>query len=229
MKLFDRIIIILVILSLVYLFLQILYAYRVSAQTSSTTALQGSFTHLQYESSGIISPTYSNAPVSLVDGYTSIYAYSTGLSTPLPSPKPQIKYGAFKSYMDYRTITDSTSKQYELQSRSRTGKHGIRTIDGRYAIAIGTGWRIDVGTKVVVELDNGKLLECIVADIKDDAHTDSINKTRETYTSDGKLIRNAVEFVVCEQSLSDIAKLMGDISYADEAFEGEVVDVREDI
>ena len=41
-----------------------------------------------------------------------------------------------KSYMDYRTITSMSSRQYKLQAASGyTGNHGLRMVNGRYCIA----------------------------------------------------------------------------------------------
>lgn len=198
-------------------------------ETSTLSHLEASYSDIEYKGNESILPTNSNENTDVTDVLmlTSIQQIESHTIEPIQTPKPLKTYGSFKSYMDYRTITDRTSNQYQLQSRARTGKYGIRMIDGRYSIAIGTGWGIDVGSHVVVELDNGTQLNCIVSDIKDDRHTDNENKVRETYDkTDGRLLRNSVEFIVCKQSMDETAKVMGDISYADDIFVGEVVDVR---
>lgn len=79
----------------------------------------------------------------------------------------------FKSYMDYRTITDTSSAQYSLQQRAYTDWNtGIRVVDGRYCIALGSYYTTVIGTYVDVILENGTVIPCILADCKDDAHTD---------------------------------------------------------
>lgn len=45
---------------------------------------------------------------------------------------------SFKSYMDYRTITSTTSDQYALQKQAYTDEFGLRKVGGFYCIALGT-------------------------------------------------------------------------------------------
>ena len=44
----------------------------------------------------------------------------------------------FKSYMSYKTITNKTSKQYNLQQKAHTGDYGIRMVSDRYCVVLGT-------------------------------------------------------------------------------------------
>ena len=46
-----------------------------------------------------------------------------------------------KTYMSYKTITDKTSRQYELQTIAYTDEYGFRKIGDRYLVAIGTRHR----------------------------------------------------------------------------------------
>ena len=46
-------------------------------------------------------------------------------SLPLPDVNTE-----FKTYMDYRTITDTSSAQYDLQQHAYTDSQGIRRVDG---------------------------------------------------------------------------------------------------
>lgn len=112
-------------------------------------------------------------------------------------------WGQFKSFMDYRKITSVNSKQYKLQyglspfatPKAQTDPNtGVRTIDGDYCIAIGSGWGYEIGTKVLVTLKSGKTFNAIVADAKSNIHTELDNKTCK---SNGSVI----EFIVDQNKL----------------------------
>lgn len=130
------------------------------------------------------------------------------------------EYGSFKAYMDYGTISDSSTVQWRLQQSSQTDSHGIRTLDDRYMIAIGTGWSFEVGEIISVSLDSGVTLPCIVGDIKQDKHTDNSNR----FTKVGDKT-NVIEFIVEVDSLSAKSKEMGDISYSNAVFQGNVLNI----
>lgn len=134
-------------------------------------------------------------------------------------PVPKID-SSFKTYMDYRAITDRSSKQYQLQESSSTHCNGIRVHkSGRYVIAIGTYYAEEVGKKLDITLDNGYTFHAIVGDIKQEKHTDPTNK----YVP----INNSVlEFVVQTEELPKIATKMGDVSYVDENLQGKVVKIK---
>lgn len=113
----------------------------------------------------------------------------------------------FKSYMDYRCITSTTSKQYQLQhSTAYTGNYGIRQIDGRYCVAIGSHFTTEIGVYFDLILENGFVIPCVLADAKADKDTDNNNIVTE---HNGCLS----EFIVDTDSLFIEAKRMGDISY----------------
>ena len=95
----------------------------------------------------------------------------------------------FKAFMDYRTITSVNSKQYKLQENCVTNEDGVRLYDGRYTVAIGTGFDADVGTHIDVHLSTGKTLKCVVGDIKRNRDTDATNMQ---VSHNG----NIVEFIV---------------------------------
>gem|GEM_PF-3666411 len=125
----------------------------------------------------------------------------------------------FKAYMDFRKITNTSSLQYQIQSESYTDRNGLRyvkTEDGkRYEVAVGTGYKVNVGDFVDVRLDDGAILHCVVADIKQDCDTDWSHK----YAKDGSLL----EFIVDATKLSDRARKLGDISAAGKKFDGSPV------
>lgn len=77
----------------------------------------------------------------------------------------------FKSFMDYEKITDETSIQYAVQQECITGANGIRQINGRYCIAIGTFFGANVGQVIDITLENGTVIPAVVGDIKADKDT----------------------------------------------------------
>lgn len=122
----------------------------------------------------------------------------------------------FKSYMSYKAITSKSSSQYELQNLYvYTGEFGIRQVDGRFCVAIGTFSNAKVGTYIDLILENETVIPCIVADFKDETHTDSTNMLT--------LHNGCVsEFLVDEESLYSTVKQMGDVSYCKEEWRSPV-------
>lgn len=111
----------------------------------------------------------------------------------------------------------STSAQYRLQQNAYTGKCGIRMVGERYCIAVGSGFCSKIGTKLDVTLENGKVLKCVMADMKSDRHTDS---THRYHVSDGSY----VEFVVDRNVIHPMARKMGNFNYAP-GFKGKVIKI----
>lgn len=126
----------------------------------------------------------------------------------------------FKSYMDYRTITATSTRQYQLQNRyAETGDYGIRMVNGRYCIALGSYFTDDVGQYVDLILENGTVIPCVLADQKADAHTDSNNIVT---VHSGCMS----EFVVDSNSLNNCAKKYGNISMCCDEWNSRVVKVK---
>ena len=127
------------------------------------------------------------------------------------------KNSSRKTYMDYRKITDTSSKQYELQQNKDcyTTDTGLRKVNEYYCIAVGTHYSNNIGDKLIVYMENGESFKAIVADIKDDKHTDETNRQHK---KDGSVI----EFVVDTRKLPELVRKMGDISYMNETFKGEI-------
>lgn len=124
---------------------------------------------------------------------------------------------SFKSYMEYRTITARSTNQWKLRGMCNTSERGFRMYNGRYVIAIGTGYNAPAGTYVDVVLSSGKVLNCIVGDIKDDMDTDSSNK---------QCIHNnsVVEFLSDYWTMTDTTMNMGTVGILD-GFEGDVQEI----
>lgn len=118
----------------------------------------------------------------------------------------------FKAYMDYRTITSPSSKQYAMQQEAYTDPEtGIRMYDGCYMVALGTFYAQQAGERFHITLTSGIEFDAITGDIKADIHTDEMHQHRNG---------NIVEFVVDTKTISKTCKVMGDMSYA--GFEGQV-------
>lgn len=109
-----------------------------------------------------------------------------------------------KTYMDYRTITNKKSKQWALQEKATTNEDGLRMLDGKYLVAMGTFYSDHVGRMYQIILENGTTFDVIIGDIKDDKDTDANNQHK-----DG----NVVEFIVDRSKMPRDSKLMGDVSY----------------
>lgn len=122
---------------------------------------------------------------------------------------------SFKSYMDADTITCEETDQYVQKNNYKLDKKtGIWTVNGRYCIAVGSYYTQKIGTYLDVKMSNGNVIECILAECKDDADTDDTNRQNPN----GSII----EFVVNESSLNKMVVKMGNCSYAKEEFKGEI-------
>lgn len=125
----------------------------------------------------------------------------------------------FKSYMDYRAITNKSSQQFQLQKLyANTGNYGIRVVEDRYCIAVGTHFSASIGQYLDLILENGTVIPCVLADVKADIHTDSNN----IITLHNGCVS---EFVVDTSSLHNTAKRMGDVSYCCEEWNSPVVEI----
>ena len=128
---------------------------------------------------------------------------------------------SFKSYMDYRCITNKKSKQYEIQKNAQTDADGLRYCGGYYIVALGTFYG-KVGTRVRITLDTGVQFYAIIGDNKAICDTDSSNR----YYPMANNRKNVVEFIVDTSVLDGKAKKMGDISYIDgDEFRGNVTKI----
>ncbi|MGN0667226.1 MAG: hypothetical protein ACI4KF_11965 [Huintestinicola sp.] len=126
----------------------------------------------------------------------------------------------FKTYMDYRTITDKSSVQYRLQQEAYTDSMGIRRIDGDVCVALGTAYAEECGRRFEITLDTGEKFTAITADIKADSHTDPTNRYVELWEGSGDM----VEFVVDTEKLDKHVRLMGSIGEY-EQYSGNVVSI----
>lgn len=118
---------------------------------------------------------------------------------------PEEADGKFKTYMDYRRITDKTSKQWELQQRAWTEERGFRKIGEHFLVAVGTFYADEVGKELLIEFEDEQQIKAIVGDIKQDKHTDPTNR----YVP---VNGNIVEFIVDVEKLDPEVIRRGDVS-----------------
>lgn len=118
---------------------------------------------------------------------------------------------SFKAYMDYRTITDTTTEQWKLQQQSWTDWQGLRRFNTDYCVAMGTGYAEEVGDRFQITLDTGSVFTVIVADIKSDTHTD---RTCRFTKVKGNMV-NVLEFIVDENALSNEVLTLGTVGHYD--------------
>lgn len=127
---------------------------------------------------------------------------------------------SMKTYMDYRKITDKSSKQYKLQQRDDvyTDSEGFRKIEDSFLVAVGSYYG-SVGDELQIELSNGTVFKAIIGDVKADIHTDSTNRQH-------KIDHSVVEFIVDTSKLPIMIKKMGDCSYSDKYnLKGDIVNI----
>lgn len=132
---------------------------------------------------------------------------------------------SFKTYMDYRCITDKTSAQYMLQMEAHTDDMGLRKYEDHYIVAMGTYYSDNVGDTFRITLDNDISFNVIIGDIKADCHTDSKNMYSPVYDEDGNFISaNVIEFIVDTKKLDRSVKKLGTIEAYDD-FKGNIVKI----
>ena len=111
-------------------------------------------------------------------------------------------------YMDFRTLTDTTSAQYELQQYAWTDSQGFRRYGDYYMVAMGTYYGY-VGDTFRITTDRGNCYDVILGDCKGiDAL--SYDGYRSWYHVAGDYRINVIEFIVDTYCLDGYAAMMGD-------------------
>ena len=111
-----------------------------------------------------------------------------------------------KTHMRYTTITCKSSDQYKLQEKAYTDKKsGIRMVDDYYLIAVGSYYADHVGEKLIVTMESGKQIPCMVGEFKSNKHTDTTHRYHVGgydhgvyYPPDGSVIEFVVDSDVYE-------------------------------
>ena len=128
--------------------------------------------------------------------------------------------GQFKSFMDYKAITDKSTPNYNFTHENanfHVGKSGLTYYqDGENTypvVAVGSGISDKIGQLIEVTLDNqghSNTLRCVIGDQKDDGDTDPTTHT--VHKND----HSVVEFLVDYNRLKEAnptAVSMGDLTY----------------
>ena len=129
-------------------------------------------------------------------------------------------YRGFKSYEPYRAITCRSTPQWKLQQVAETDRYGLRVVDKRYCVAIGSYFGTQIGQYFDLVLKNGTVIPCIKVDEKSDRHTDD---TYHIYTVHS---RCCSEFLVDVGTLRDYIGGTGDVSDLFRKWNSPVVEVR---
>ena len=121
---------------------------------------------------------------------------------------------SFKTYMDYRCITNKNSTQYKFikawgwcDSNGFMRANGERDLgikDDYYLIALGSYYGTTIGTKYKITTDTGNVFYGVLADCKDDRHTN--NTHQYSYNND------VVEFIVDTKKLNKTVKVIGSVN-----------------
>lgn len=139
---------------------------------------------------------------------------------PVPYTSYTLSSSGFKSFMPYTAITSKNSDQYKIQHNyAYTGNYGIRQVDDRYCIAVGSAVPNRMGTYVDLILENGTVIPCILADQKADKDTCSDNLT----TAENGCVS---EFLIDSSQLVHSIKQSGNISSATPDWNSPVVEIR---
>lgn len=123
---------------------------------------------------------------------------------------PEIN-SSFKTYMDYRTITDRTSPQYNFVNTwgwadnngfmRANGESDLGITDDYYMIALGSYYGTEIGSKYRITTNTGNVFYGVLCDQKDDRHTNSTHQ----YAGNN----DVVEFIVDTRCLRSDVKRMG--------------------
>lgn len=137
------------------------------------------------------------------------------------APKQVVKYtplgvpninSSFKTWMSYKAVTNKNSQQYKfIHTYGWSDSQGFMRCAGEkelgveqdyYLIALGSFYGTTIGTKYRITLDTGKVFYGVLADCKNDKHT---NATNQYVIHNG----NIVEFLVDKTKLNRKVKVMG--------------------
>lgn len=129
-------------------------------------------------------------------------------------------YHGFKTYEPYRAITCRSSPQWKLQQWAYTDEYGLRRVDGRICVAIGSYFETQIGQYFDLILENGTVIPCIKGDEKADKHTDD---KYHIYTMHSGCCS---EFLVDAALLREYIGGAGDVSKLFAEWDSPVVEIR---
>lgn len=117
-----------------------------------------------------------------------------------------------KTYMAYTAVTSRNSAQYRLlygDSAHTDEETGLRMVDDRICIAVGTFYANRIGTKLDLVMENGNVVKCILGDVKSDRHTDP---THRFQAQDGSVAEMIVDYEYFNSTKQYPDELRGRIS-----------------
>ena len=130
--------------------------------------------------------------------------------------------GQFKSFMDYKAITDKSTPNYNFTHENanfHVGKSGLTYYqDGENTypvVAVGSGISDKIGQLIEVTLDNQghpNTLRCVIGDQKDNGDTDPTTHT--VHKNDHSVIEFLVDYNRLKEA-NPTAVNMGDLTYLD--------------
>lgn len=128
--------------------------------------------------------------------------------------------GQFKSFMDYKAITDKSTPNYNFTHKNanfHVGKSGLTYYqDGENTypvVAVGSGISDKIGQLIEVTLDNQghpNTLRCVIGDQKDNGDTDPTTHT--VHKNDHSVIEFLVDYDRLKEA-NPTAVNMGDLTY----------------
>lgn len=177
--------------------------------------------HVHYNKKILVSKSHDN------DWYVVSYKDSIGYINKKYVSKQKCDYKIFdvpyaenKTWMPYTTITSKNTRQYKMQhSIAYTGKYGIRMIDNRYCVALGSHFGCEIGQYFDLVLANGTVISCVMGDAKKDINTDAAN----IITVDSNCLS---EFIVDRPLLKYEAVRDGDVSSCCDEWDSPVVQIK---
>ena len=122
--------------------------------------------------------------------------------------------------MDYRTITNTTSQQYQLIHSDSivVGNDGLLYSGEYIGVALGSKFG-KIGDKFLITLNTGEQFKAIKVDEKSDSHTvDGCH-----HSNDGSVVEFVINIRLAQQSYP-LAITMGNFDYIDK-FNGSVVKI----
>jgi len=124
-------------------------------------------------------------------------------------PSTYTSYGVTYSYDGFKSFESSSLITYgkagEINRMAKTNEDGLKMVNGRYLVAIGTRFGVSVGQYFDLVLKNGVVIPCIMGDTKADEDTDNSN----TMTVHSKCVS---EFIVSQSALPESVAISGDVS-----------------
>ena len=118
---------------------------------------------------------------------------------------------SFKTYMDYRAVTNKRSPQYKfIHTYSWSDNQGFMRAAGEkdfgieedyYLVALGSYYGTKIGTKYRITTNTGNVFYAVLGDCKADRHTNATHQYARN--------KDVVEFIVNTKSLNKAVKRMG--------------------